>query len=84
VAVHCELDPDEFDIYVQVPRPKDFLNLPNSRERWRAAVDRVERQKDTGDNADDWNRFDRSIPNGAIATRFMSTRHGRTLGEELV
>lgn len=69
---HYGLGPDQFAIYFwKVPRPTDFLDLPDSRKRWKADVDRAERQKDIDDDADDWDGFDNNISNRGIASCFM-------------
>ena len=69
---HYGLGPEKFAIYFwKTPRPKDFLNLPDSRKRWKADVDRAERQKDIDDGADDWDGFDNNISNRGIASCFM-------------
>lgn len=66
------LGPDKFAIYFwKIPRPTDFLELPNSRKRWKADVDRAERQCDVDDGADDWDSFNNDLPDRGIASCFM-------------
>lgn len=66
------LGPDKFAIYFwKVPRPTDFLNLSNSRKRWKADMDRAESQKDIDDRADDWEEFDNNLADRGIASCFM-------------
>lgn len=65
------LGPDNFAIYFwKVPRPTDFLNLPDSRKRCKADVDRAERQKDIDDGSNDWDGFDNDLPDRGIASCF--------------
>ena len=69
---HCGLGPDKFAIYFwKTPRPTDFLNLPDARKRWKADMDKAERQKDIDDGADDWDGFDNNLPNRGIASCFL-------------
>jgi hypothetical protein len=71
-AEHYELGPDQFAIYFwQTPIPKDFLDLPDSRKSWKARIDRVEKQKDLDDGADDWQGFNNNLANRSIASCFM-------------
>ena len=72
-ADHYGLGPGRFDIYVwEYPPPKSFLNLPDSRRRWKARIDSHEKQKDIDDGADDWAACDNSLSNRGIASCFMT------------
>ena len=67
------LGSDQFAIYFwKTPRPKDFLDLPDYHRTWKARIDRVQKQQDIDDDADDWQGFDNSLSNRSIASCFMN------------
>lgn len=49
---------EKFMIYNwQVPRPKSFVDLSDSRKAWKGKVDQQEKARDIDDGSDDWYEF---------------------------
>lgn len=50
--------PDKFAIYHwEIPRPRDFLNLSESRKAWKRRTDEQEKATDIDDGSDDWEEY---------------------------
>ena len=72
-----DIAPEKFAIYFwEVPRPKSFLDLSDSRKVWKRRTDEQEAATDIDDGSDDWHEFSGDSDQRVVARTFELASRG--------